>query len=63
MKKHITTSIWSTQHPNVGRNVEHLKIVLFSSPQAVTETEGWQSLVKVPSLMTEVVRAMGPRST
>lgn len=29
--------------------------------QAVTESEGWQELVKVPTLMTEVVRAMGPR--
>jgi hypothetical protein len=30
--------------------------------QAVTDSEGWQALVSVPALMTEVVRAMGPRS-
>ena len=29
--------------------------------QAVTHTAGWNDLVKDPAIMTEVVRAMGPR--
>jgi hypothetical protein len=29
--------------------------------QAVTETEGWQELVREPVLMTEVVRVMGSK--
>ena len=24
MKKHILTSIWSAQHPNIGQNLQHL---------------------------------------
>ena len=29
--------------------------------QAVTHTDGWNDLVKETTIMTEVVRAMGPR--
>ena len=31
--------------------------------QAVTESEDWKNLVKVPALMTDVVRAMATRPT
>ena len=48
------------------RHVAELKVksieFISRNIQAVTESEGWQSLVNVPSLMTEVVRAMGPRT-
>ena len=30
--------------------------------EAVTNAEGWQDLVREPSLMTDVVRAMGPKT-
>ena len=50
LKKGISTSIWSAQHPNAGQNVKHICLGLKTNIVLLFALESWDKKMEVVSI-------------